>query len=222
MATMATQLINAAKIALTPKSVFAQEYEKLWPTATLNFERTKEIDSVLAKLMPGKSRYDTVAKTLGNGIPWWFILMCHAMEAGGKDFPFDYHLHCGDPLWGRTTHVPAGRPKANPRGGTKPPSMDNQYSWEESALDALRFSGYDQYKSWTLGECLWLFEKFNGTGYRKRGVPSPYVWSYTSIYKKGKYVADGKYDPEAISRQPGCAAYLIRLKDKGLVSLSGL
>jgi lysozyme family protein len=45
-------------------------------------------------------------------------------------------------------------------------------------------------------------------GYKKKGVPSPYLWSYTDQYQAGKYVADGKYDPTAVSKQPGVVAIM--------------
>jgi len=42
-------------------------------------------------------------------------------------------------------------------------------------------------------------------------VPSPYVWASTDQYRKGKYVADGHYDPNAVDHQLGCAALLSRM-----------
>jgi len=33
--------------------------------------------------------------------------------------------------------------------------------------------------------------------------PSPYVWSGTDQYNRGKYIADGHYDPHAIDKQLG-------------------
>lgn len=130
------------------------------------------------------------------------------MEAGIFSNPFLYHLHCGDPLTGRTVNVPKGRPKFNPGGNIEPPSKTNPYKWEESAIDALRFMGYDKQTVWAIPTCLYLFEKYNGMGYNKRGLLSPYVWSYTDKYIKGKYASDGKYDPELVSKQPGTAAIL--------------
>ena len=44
---------------------------------------------------------------------------------------FDQHLHNGDPLSGRTTHVPPGRPRP-----ASPP-----FTWEQSAHDAIIRSG---------------------------------------------------------------------------------
>lgn len=63
----------------------------------------------------------------------------------------------------------------------------------------------------TLGEKLNFAERWNGLGYRKRGVPSPYVWSMTARYVKGKYTSDGVYDPEKVDRQAGIAAVLEEL-----------
>jgi hypothetical protein len=39
---------------------------------------------------------------------------------------------------------------------------------------------------------LYRFEANNGFGYRKRSVATPYLWSYSDHYDKGKFVADGK------------------------------
>jgi len=209
------------QLAITPKSTIALQNEKLFYSAILRVDKIKEIDTVLNKLMPKQDLYETVAKKVNKDMPWWFVLMVHAMEAGHFANPFNYHLHCGDPLTSRTFHVPKGRPKHNPRFGASPPTVKNPYSWEESALDALMLLKYNSVKDWSLGNILWLFEEFNGLGYRKyhKSVPTPYVWSYTSIYSKGKYVADGKFDNNAISRQPGCAAFLLRLKQLGRVGI---
>jgi lysozyme family protein len=184
-------------------------YTDIYNKATIRPQYKTELDTVKSRILSGKQRYEAVAATLGNGIPWWFIGITHFMEAG-LFWPkqFDYHLHCGDPLTARTIHVPKGRPVHNPGHMVGQPSATNPYTWEESALDALTFMGYDKVKDWSLENCLVLFEKFNGLGYKKKGVPSPYLWSYTTAYEKGKYVLDGVYDPNKVSKQPGCAALM--------------
>lgn len=183
-------------------------YTNLYNTAQTRPEKRTEIANISGRIMQGWARYEAVAATLANGIPWWFIGITHFMEAGIFQNPFAFHLHCGDPLYNRTFHVPAGRPKFNPGHGSTPPSHDNPYSWEESALDALRLMKYDRVQDWSIENCLVLFEKFNGMGYKRRGVPSPYLWSYSQHYTKGKYVLDGKYDPEKVSKQPGVAVLM--------------
>jgi len=62
-----------------------------------------------------------------------------------------------------------------------------------------------------LGGALTLLEEYNGLGYAARGRPSPYIWASTNQYVKGKYIADGNYDPNAVDRQLGCAALLVRM-----------
>jgi lysozyme family protein len=54
-------------------------------------------------------------------------------------------------------------------------------------------------------------ERHNGFGYRTHGIYSPYLWSGTQFYTKGKYGSDGQYDPELVSRQVGAVPVLIHL-----------
>jgi len=55
---------------------------------------------------------------------------------------------------------------------------------------------------------LYLLEKYNGFGYRMRRVPTPYLWSFSNLYEKGKFLQDGRFDPEAVSKQCGAALML--------------
>ncbi|HMJ46521.1 MAG TPA: hypothetical protein VK498_04285, partial [Ferruginibacter sp.] len=73
---------------------------------------------------------------------------------------------------------------------------------------------------WSIPGLLFLFETYNGFGYRRRSIniPSPYLWSYSNHYSKGKYASDGHYDPSLISKQPGTAAILRRLAEKQAIS----
>jgi hypothetical protein len=68
----------------------------------------------------------------------------------------------------------------------------------------------DKVKAWSVERILYESEKYNGWGYLKRGN-SPYLWSWTSEYRGGKYVADGVYDPRHWDEQPGCVALLKQL-----------
>ena len=51
----------------------------------------------------------------------------------------------------------------------------------------------------------------------KLGVPTPYLWSFSNMYVKGKYVADHKFDPNAVSAQCGSALMLKSLQASGLL-----
>jgi lysozyme family protein len=65
---------------------------------------------------------------------------------------------------------------------------------------------------------LYRFEKYNGFGYRRRGIVSPYLWSFSNQYTKGKYIADGKWSSEAVSRQCGAALLVKELVAQGAIA----
>lgn len=164
-------------------------------------ERAKNVEYYLSRLLKFKSTYEAVGNEL-NGIPWQFVGILHAMEAG---FNFSCHLHNGDPLTARTRRVPAGHPVSG-----SPP-----FTWRASALDALKLKGLHQVPSWPMERVLFELERYNGFGYRLRGLPTPYLWSFSNLYSKGKYVADHDFDPEAISKQCGAATILKGLEASG-------
>lgn len=168
-------------------------YEAKYYAAKVRPEHLPYLKAHCGKILAYAGEYTKVEKA--TGVPWYLVACLHSLEGS---LNFSTHLHNGDPLSARTVHVPAGRPLAG-----KPP-----FAWYESAIDALGGVGAHKTKNWTLGYCLAYAETFNGLGYRKRGVPSPYLWSFTDQYSRGKYVADGKYDANAISKQAGVAALL--------------
>ncbi|WP_158825819.1 hypothetical protein [Mucilaginibacter lacusdianchii] len=141
------------------------------------------------------------------GIPWYFIACVHYLECS---FSFKKHLHNGDPLTGYTVHVPAHRPKV----GHAPP-----FTFEESAVDALKLMKYDQITNWSLPFILQKLEGYNGFGYNKKGVHTPYLWSFSNHYTKGKYVKDGVFDADAVSQQLGAAVILKRMEQRALISI---
>jgi lysozyme family protein len=143
------------------------------------------------------------------GIPWYFIGCIHALEGG---FDFNTHMFNGDPLTARTVHVPKGQPAAAPANGAS-------YTWEESATAAMRFKGFDQDTDWSLPRLLYRWERYNGFGYRRQGVPTPYLWSFSTLYDKGRFVADHEFDPNARSKQAGAATMVKGLVEQGVVTL---
>ena len=83
-------------------------------------------------------------------------------------------------------------------------------------LDLIKLKEWDHVKAWILPLMLYKFEANNGFGYYNRGIASPYVWNYTNHYTKGYFVADGRFDPEAVNKTTGCAVLLRYLTDKTL------
>ena len=143
------------------------------------------------------------------GIPWYFIGCIHALEGG---FDFNTHMFNGDPLTARTVRVPKGQPE-------EPPADGERYTWEESATAAMMHKGFDLDGDWSLPRLLYRWEGYNGFGYRSRGVPTPYLWSFSTLYDKGRFVADHQFDPNARSKQAGAATMVKALIDEGIVTL---
>lgn len=170
--------------------------EQRWKICKINTSKDAIFTSVAKRLSApeAKARYQTVEKA--TGVPWWFIAVTHEREASQK---WNTQLGQGDPLNRVSTHVPKGR------GPFK--------TWEEGAIDALvNCAPYSaRNKDWSAGSALTELEKYNGLGYYKRGVPSPYVWAGTNQYIKGKYVADGVYDPNHVDTQLGCAGLMVKM-----------
>ena len=195
---------RAARAADLPLAVkdFGQlraEYEAYYAACTERPEHAGNVAYYVKRLNQGREVYAQVGGDL-NGIPWMFIGVIHGMECG---FNFAGHLHNGDPLRARTVHVPAGRPAAG-----SPP-----FTWRQSAVDALTMKKFHEVGDWSIPHMLYLLEKYNGFGYRMRRVPSPYLWSFSNMYAKGKYVQDGRFDPEAVSKQCGAALMLKAVVD---------
>lgn len=191
-------------VSLTPP--LRTEYKRLFDRCAIRGPRGKDVDAIVARIQAGRPRYEKVGKQLG--IPWYVIGVIHNMEAS---LNFNGHLHNGDPLSARTKNWPPGRPKQG-----NPP-----FTWEASALDALRLTGMDKWKDWSIGGILYKLEGYNGFGYRQHHpqVLSPYLWSFSNHYTSGKYVADGRWSDTAVSAQCGAAVLLRRLAEKSLIEL---
>lgn len=188
------EIDTMAKI-LTLKDSLRTEYDRLFAECVVRPIHMDAINNSVQRIIGGKSRYQAVAQA--TGVPWTVIAAIHLLEC---NLSFTRHLHNGDPLSAKTSHIPKGRPP-----GTAP------WSWEESAVDALR--EFAQWNDWSVAGTLYKLESYNGFGYRlyHPTVLSPYLWSYSNHYTKGKYAADGVWSASLVSRQPGAAVILRRL-----------
>jgi len=181
----------------------APEYARLWTAMEIRPERLAAVELVAKRIARNREKYEAVGL-----IPWELTGTIHEMECSGS---FNQHLHNGDPLKrqgvpAKTVNVPAGR-------GPFP-------NWSASAADAigmkikpLAAETLAAIKACYIPSWLWFLERYNGTGYRGKGINTPYLWSFTNHYERGKYVADGKYDPSYVSGQAGAAAILKVLRE---------
>lgn len=188
-----------------------EEYNHLFALATLRSERRFAIQQVVRKITEpaNMDRYRRVSAA--TGVPAHVIGIIHSLESSCN---FNKHLHNGDPLTARTVQVPAKRPPGPPAGG------GTTYSWEESAIDALTLKKLEDWSDWSIAGIAFVLESYNGFGYRKfhPHVKSPYLWSFSTVYTAGKYVADGTWSDTAVSGQCGGMVVLKALMEAGVVT----
>lgn len=175
------------------------EYVTLWSRLSIRPDWAARIDRAARAILANKRRYQAVERQAGT--PWYVIGVIHSLEAG---LSFAGHLHNGDSLSGFTHQVPAGRPKV----GHGPP-----FTWEESAVDALKMKGHDKVADWSIARIAYALEEYNGWGYRGKGVHSAYLWSGSTHYRAGKYVADHVWSASAVSKQCGAMCLIRRLTE---------
>ena len=177
---------------MTDLAALKQANERRWQNAKL----TRAFASVAKYLVKpdAKARYQAVERY--TKVPWFIIAVIHERECA-QDWTGS--LAQGDPWNKVSVHVPKGR---GPFG-----------SWEAAAIDALK--NCEPYAArntdWSPGGALTLLEQYNGLGYANKGLPSPYIWSGTDQYVKGKYVADRVFDPNKVDGQLGCAGLLLAM-----------
>lgn len=190
------------RISLTQK--LRDEYQSLFDTCVIRPAKAQEVETLISRIAANRNRYSAVADPLG--IPWFFVGVVHSLEAS---LSFTTHLHNGDPLTARTRQVPAGRPRTG-----QPP-----FTWEDSATDALKLKNLHTATDWSLPATLFRLEAYNGFGYRLRHpeVLSPYLWSFSGHYTRGKFVADGSFSATAVSKQCGAAVLLRRMAETGAI-----
>lgn len=169
---------------------YRSEYIAMWHSLRLT---TKEAAAraYAQKVLDNRKRYQRVAAQTST--PWYLVGVLHVLES---DADFNTHLHNGDPLGAKTVRVPANRPH-----GEWPPD-DVADLWVSSAIDAVGDIA-DIDVGFSVSKFAFACERFNGFGYRARGIASPYLWSGSQHYTTGKYVADGVFDADAVSGQVG-------------------
>lgn len=124
-------------------------------SATANHKQ--QLDYVKDIFNKNKDKYQAVAKA--TGVPAELVCAIHYRESGCK---FDTYLHNGDPLGKPTVHVPVGKYFTD---------------WTEASIDAIKSNSYyKNVKSTDLSTQLEYSERYNGLGYRNKGLSSPYVF----------------------------------------------
>jgi lysozyme family protein len=154
--------------------------------AACHLMKIQAAELVAHRLLQSKPRF--LALQQASGVPALWTMP--TFEREGPDF--NAYFGNGDPLDKPTHDVPRNR------GPFK--------TWEDGALDALKLDEITEppeLGEWTWEWALWTWERWNGFGPRDHGRPSGYLWSGTSIYKGGKYIADGVWSRGTVDKQLG-------------------
>lgn len=184
----------AGLLAPQPFEVLRAEYRRLWDTMVVTGQSA--VNTIAARLYTYRDRYKRAEKM--TGVPWYVIAAWHNREASGN---FTKQLAQGDPLNSVSRNVPRGRGPFS--------------TWEEGCYDALvTLKRLDRITDWhDPARICYETERYNGFGYRNYhpGVLSPYLWSFTNHYGCGKYVSDGRFDPNEADKQCGAIPLIKRL-----------
>lgn len=177
-----------------------REQLKVWnQTAVVRDSYKARVDAAARKIVGKRARYEAVARAAGGSIPWGFIGALHYRESSNS---FAGVLHNGEKIIGtgrKTRLVPAGRgPFA---------------TWEDAAVDALRLKKLHLWSDWSWEGMAFKAMEFNGMGYWQMGLPSPYLYSGTTVYARGKFYADHKYSPNIVDAQLGVIPIMQRVRE---------
>jgi len=173
----------------------------------------KELMYIKEEYLKYTSRYLAVEHY--TGVPAKVICAIHALECS---LSFTKILHNGENLKDverrGTIYVPKGVGKGK------------GWSWESAAVDALTREASKFPDKWDIAGTLDFLERFNGLGYRKyhKNVNTPYLWSGTQHYIKGKYTEKRNwlgrirsyFDNDLVSKQVGCVPILRTLAYEGV------
>lgn len=171
--------------------------QKRWDSCQILSSRELQVEKIAAALCAPKAKtiYQTVSQSVwAKPDRWWIIAVIHEREANQN---FADSIAQGDPWNQRSRHVPRGIGPFN--------------SFVAAAVFSMtRCAPYpSKWQDWSPGGVMTLLEAYNGYGYENyHNEPSPYDWGATNVEEKGKYIADGKYDPNVWDEQVGCAAML--------------
>ena len=176
------------------------KYAAWWDRMEIKKDRAREFEDYANYAIGHKDIYQEVEKRTTHGrvdVHWYHVAVLHRRE----DPRFDRYLGNGQSLYRRTTIVPKGRGPFPRRG------EDAREGFIRGCLDALIIDGVDKVIDWRLEKILYFAEVFNGGGYARRGLPSPYNCG-TNIQRPGKFVADRAFRSNVWDVQPGCAPLL--------------
>ncbi len=178
-------------------TVLAAEYDGLLGAMAIDPKRAPELKARGRMILARAESHDWNAVTAATGVPKLWGLASFERESSSD---YSRSPAQGDPWRQVSTHVPRG--------------LGPYKGWAEAAIAAYRLDNLDKVgaANWTWARACYEGELFNGFGYRAHNIHSPYLWSWTNIYTRGKFVADGKFNPHQKDQQCGIAPLMLTLQ----------
>lgn len=176
------------------------ENTKRWNAMHVKPNALSSANGFARRALANKPLYQRIADRIHREnnkhfIPWWAIALIHERECVGGTTNYKCSIGQGSP-WNVKSKI---KPYSGPFA-----------SFEDAAVDSLVVQAPNAAlnDNWSGGGTLTLLERYNGLGYARMGRPSPYVWSKTDQYVKGKYISDGHYCANKVDDQLGVAVLL--------------
>lgn len=169
------------------------EYDDLLSTMAVN--SVAAVEAVAKKLIGPNylPRYQHVSAL--TGVPAVLIAALDERESGADP---NAALGQGDPWNKISKHVPIG--------------FGPWSSWDEAAEFYVKYDHLnDNAYPWSWSYACFKAEAWNGFGPRAHGIHTGYLWSGTNHYSKGKYVADGVWNPDFVDKQLGVVPIMMRM-----------
>lgn len=144
---------------------------------TASITKQAMVDAAVKLIERGRATYKVIADN--TGVPWYIIGAIHYREAScnfGRSIKDGHRITTNEWMHDAIHTI-------------------NGFYWRKPDNDEV-----------TVADEAEFCERWNGIGYRRMGVPSPYLWSGTQHYKGGKYSSDGHYDRDLMDEQAGCMA----------------
>ncbi|MEZ4237003.1 MAG: peptidoglycan-binding protein [Myxococcota bacterium] len=161
---------------------------------TLSKSQQRELAAFKANYAKNYERYQAVAERAG--VPAMLVAAIHYREGSSN---FGTYLHNGQKLGRTTTIVPKGI------------KFDD---WDDAAVHALKMKSKLRDEVGLTADSrdpvamATYAEAYNGLGYHKKGLPSPYLYAGSDVYEKGMYVSDGKFSKNTVDKRLGVMTIL--------------
>ena len=181
-----------------PYAALAPEYAALLAAMRIDPVRENELAeraAVLLKLVD-RHRDEWAEVTARTGVPRLWGIASFERESSSD---YSRSPAQGD-RWDRVSvHVPKG--------------LGPYADWGDSCVAAYCIDKLNEVgaSNWTWTRACYEGELYNGFGPRAHGRHTGYLWSWTNIYTSGKYVADGKWDPDVRDQQCGMVPMMAAL-----------